>query len=109
MIVAVPIQESSKNADLSMKFARSRFFAIINKFDNTLKIVENPYDEMKNGVGKNIVGFLSEQHSVGTFAAFEFGLKVQQLALEKNIRLVMINEMNNNLKQLLQMMVPDLV
>lgn len=101
MNYAIPIDSNKKTALISKKFARSDYFAIVNKEQRTYEIIENPYKELKLGVGKKLLKLLAEQHQVSTLVAFELGLKVQQMANESKLQLIVLSEKRQTLKQLL--------
>lgn len=101
MKIAIPISSESKTSTVSKKFARSKYFALADKINRTVDIIENPYAELKLGVGKKLLNWLIVEHKVDALLAFELGLKVQQLANDSKIQLIIINEKKQTLKQLL--------
>jgi len=107
MIAAIPIQTDSYDSSICLKFARSRYFAILNKSAKNIEFIENPFYKLEKGAGKKIVELLIDTHNVSAFVAYELGLKVQQIAIKKNISLVMISEHHKQLNDLVQMMIPD--
>ena len=102
MKIAIPIETDSIQSKLSLKFARSRYFALVDKENAKFEIVENPFFELNLEVGKKLLKWLIEEHRVDTLLAFELGVKVQQKANETHLQLIIINEKKQTLKQLLQ-------
>lgn len=101
MKIAIPIESNLKSSTISKKFARSNYFAIIDKELKSVEIIENPFKELNLGVGKKLLNLLRTKHKVDTLLAFELGLKVQQMANEALLQLIIINEKRQTLKQLL--------
>jgi predicted Fe-Mo cluster-binding NifX family protein len=101
MKIAIPIESESKNSKLSLKFARSPYFALVDRDNAQVEIVANPFFEDSFEVGKKLLIWLTTQHQVNTLIAFELGVKVQQKANEANMQLIIINEKKQTLKQLL--------
>lgn len=104
MIAAIAIKDNNIDSEICLRFARSRFFAIINTSTETLSVIENPYLELKKAAGYKLVEMLINDYNVTAFVAFEIGLKVQQLAAEKNIQLIVINKTQHTLSYILKMM-----
>lgn len=101
MILVIPIDSDKEQAIVSKKFARSNYFAIVNRTSSTVEVIENPFADLKLGVGKKLLEFLTVQYKVNTLIAFELGLKVQQMANEANLQLIVLSEKRQTLKQLL--------
>lgn len=101
MKIAIPISSDRNKSTVSKKFARSKYFALVDKINRTVDIIENPYTDLKLNVGKKLLNWLRIEHKVDTLLAFELGLKVQQLANDSKIQLIIINEKKQTLKQLL--------
>ena len=101
MKIAIPIETKQKSSIVSKKFARSHFFALVDKELKSLELIDNPFKDLSMGVGKKLLNFLIESHKVDTLLAFELGLKVQQMATETNLQLIIISEKRQTLKQLL--------
>ena len=89
---------------MALKFARSSFFAIINKEQANIDIISNPYTGEKLQVGKNVVTLLQKEYGVDTLIAYELGLNVQQLAAKRKLRLIILGEKNNSLEGILKLM-----
>lgn len=104
MKLVIPIETEKRNSQLSKKFARSEYFAVIQKEEATIEIVKNPFLELKMGVGQKLITWLKTEHSVDVLVAFELGLKVQQLANIEQLQLIIINEKKQSLKQLMAFM-----
>jgi len=98
--IAVPISKNNNGAEISARFSRSPYFAIIDKELNKTEIIENCYFDQKFGAGKAIVEHLEKKYNVGSFAAFEIGLKVQQIASDKKIQLIILHTQVKTLLQL---------
>ena len=104
MIAAIPVMSDKKEAQLSLKFARSPFFALINCEDNTFRFIENPFAEDEKGVGPKILSLLCKDNAVDSFVAFELGLKLQQHAKTEGLQFIILNENNNKLVDILKLM-----
>lgn len=107
MKFVIPVETEKRNSLLSKKFARSKYFAVVDKELKTIEVIENPYCDVNMGVGKKLLNWLLTEHKVDTLIAFELGLKVQQLANQFQLQLIIINEKKRNLKQLLAFMKID--
>lgn len=101
MKIAIPIETKQKSSIVSKKFARSNFFALVDKEGGSYDLIENPFRDLKMGVGKKLLNLLVEEHHINVLLAFELGLKVQQMATEANLQLIIISEKKQTLKQLL--------
>lgn len=101
MKIAIPVETKQKSSIVSKKFARSNFFAIVDQELKSYEYMENPYKDLSMGVGKKLLNLLVEEHEINILLAFELGLKVQQMATEANLQLIIINEKRQTLKQLL--------
>lgn len=104
MYLAIPIVEKDRNSKLSEKFARAPYFALIHKEEKSVELVENSCLEAQEKVGKCVVEFLFEQHRVNTIVAFELGVKVQQIAHQNKIQLVLLNTKQHTLMELLKLL-----
>lgn len=104
MIAAIPVMNDNKEAQLSLKFARSPFFALVDREFNTYRFIENPFAKDEKGVGPKILTLLCEENAVGSFVAFELGLKLQQHAKSKGLQFIILNENNNKLVDILKLM-----
>jgi len=104
MIAAIPVMSDKKEAQLSLKFARSPFFALINREVNTFRFIENPFANDEKGVGPKILSLLCEDNAVDALVAFELGLKLQQHAKTKGLQFIILNENNNKLIDILKLM-----
>ncbi len=104
MNVAVPITTNSNNSEISIRFARSEYYAIINKSSKIIEIISNPYINEQLGAGKKLVQHLIQEYKIDTIIAFELGLKVQQMAADNKLQLIIIHKKNQTLKQILKLM-----
>lgn len=104
MIAAIPVMSNKKEAQLSLKFARSPFFALVNREFNTYRFIENPFAEDEEGVGTKILTLLYDENAVVSLVAFELGLKLQQYAKSKGLQFIILNENNNKLADILNLM-----
>lgn len=101
MKIAIPVETKQKSSIVSKKFARSNFFALVDKEQKSFELIENPFAELSMGVGKKLLSLLVEDYKIDSLLAFELGLKVQQMATEANLQLIIISEKRQTLKQLL--------
>jgi len=104
MIAAIPVMTDKKEAQLSLKFARSPYFALVDRSNSTYRFVENPFAEDEKGVGPKILSLLCQDNGVDAFVAFELGLKLHQLAKTKGLQFIILNEKNNKLEDILKLM-----
>lgn len=104
MIVALPVQNSSKDALVSKRFARSPFFVVINTADKTFEYVENPYVAAVKGVGKSVVDYLEQNYNVTALIAFELGLKVQKLAHKRSMQQIILHADGQSFTDILKLM-----
>lgn len=102
MIVAIPVSDKSLKGTISAKFSRSPYFAIVNKEEKKYEFVVNSYIDENEGVGKKLFAWLIKLHGIDTLLAYELGIKVQQLADEQNLQLIIINDESMTLKKILQ-------
>jgi hypothetical protein len=101
---AIPIEVDSLDAPISLKFARSRFFAIIEKTNLHFEIIENSYYGQKSGAGKSIFNYLIGEKKVNALIAFELGLIIQQMAYKEKVQLIILSEKNESLKHIRELM-----
>ena len=92
MIYAVPITETEGKMQLCLQFARSPFFAIVDRQKNNFKTISNPFAEDKKGVGKKIIHLLKNNYNTNTLVGFELGLKVLEMSKELKLNVIIINE-----------------
>ena len=104
MKICIPIMSKSLNGQVSLTFARSDFFAIVDRHTAAVELVENPFKNLNQGVGNQLLPWLLSEYGVDTLLAFELGLKVQQIANERRVQLIIISEKKQILKQLLDYM-----
>lgn len=104
MRIVIPIDDKSLTSNVSDTFARSNFFALVDKENGDLKMVENPFKDMTKGVGVKLFEWLVDTHKVNALLAFEMGYKVQQMASEANLQIIIVNEQNKTLEELLNFM-----
>lgn len=102
MKIAIPVESNSRASFVSRKFARSNFIAVVDQEQNACDIIENPFKDLSMGVGKKLISLLVDTYKIDSLLAFELGLKVQQLATGLDLRLIIINEKKQSLKQLLK-------
>ena len=108
MILAIPLEKDAQNSPIALRFARAKYFAIINKEMKSVEILPNPCLGMKTQAGKSAILYLTTRQEVDTLVAYELGLNVQQVAQKNNIQLILINEKRRDLKQLLNVMKLDI-
>ena len=101
MKIAIPIDTKQKSSIVSKKFARSSFFALVDKENKSYELIDNPFKDLNLGVGKKLLNLLVQDYNTDTLLAFELGLKVQQMATAANLQLIIISEKRQTLKQLL--------
>ncbi len=104
MKVGIPLQEDSKQGLIAQHFARAKYFAVVDKENSLLEVMPNPCLGMSAQVGKCSLLYLISRKAVDTIIAYELGHKVQQIASEKSICLILINKKYNKLNQLLKLM-----
>jgi predicted Fe-Mo cluster-binding NifX family protein len=104
MRIAVPLQESSHDGKIALRFARAQYFALIDKDQHTIEFFQNPCSDMSLKTGKCIMDFLVDNKKIDTLLAFELGLRVQQIAKKNDLQMILINEQKRTLKELLELM-----
>ncbi len=104
MIIAIPLIENSTKSKLSEKFARAPYFALVCKEQMTYQIVKNICLETSEKVGKCVTEFLFKKHQVDSIVAFELGVKVQQIAVQKNVQLIILNTKQRTFSDLLKLL-----
>ena len=104
MRAAIPVKDDYLDTVLSIRFGRSRFFVVADNRTSKLEFVVNPYCELKTGIGKGIKELLIAKYNVDTFIAYELGLKLQQLANDHDIQIILLHEKNKTLKELLSLL-----
>jgi len=104
MIAVIPVMSDKNDAQLSLKFARSPFFALVDRFNCTYRFIENPFAKDEKGVGPKILSLLCQDNEVDTLVAFELGLKLQQHAKSEGLQFIILNENNTRLKDILKLM-----
>ncbi len=107
MKFVIPVDGTDDTAGISKHFARSTHFAIIDNETGKHEMVENPFAGIPKGVGVKLIDFLINEYRVNKIIAFELGLKVQQLATEKKMQLIIITGKMKQLKQLLKLIFPN--
>ncbi len=90
MIAAIPVESASENAAISMRFARSGFFCILNRATGDMQFVENEFASSKQGAGKGVFNWLTGELGVTQFMGHELGMKLQHLATEKKVQLIIL-------------------
>jgi predicted Fe-Mo cluster-binding NifX family protein len=106
MIFVVPVDSPDDTAGISKHFARSTHFAIIDNETGNREMIENPFAGVSKGAGIKLIDFLVKEYRMNKIIAFELGLKVQQMATEKEIQLIIITGKIRQLKQLLKLIFP---
>ncbi len=104
MIAIIPVMTDTKGAQLSLKFARSPFFALINRELNSYHFIKNPFLNDEKNVGPKILNLLCEENKVDSLIAFELGLKLQQHAKKREVQFIILNKINNKLVDILNLM-----
>ena len=88
MILAIPTRDRKGLDDaLSDVFARSKFFTLVkvDKEVEVVKVVKNPYSELKYGVGPLVLKMLKDE-DVEAVVVPEIGEGLKQLAEEFGIK-----------------------
>jgi predicted Fe-Mo cluster-binding NifX family protein len=104
MTLAIPIEDKTHNSDIALRFARAKYFAIVNKDQHSLEILPNPCLGLSVQAGKCTILYLTTRKNVDTLLAYELGLNVQQIAQKNNLQLILISEKRKSLNQLLKIM-----
>ena len=104
MKIAVPVNTGSIDATISMRFARSTYFAVLDVSLKKINFMENPFLHKKTGTGKSIIELLINKYEINTILAYELGLMIQQVAYKKQIQLIITNEKNKSLKETLRLL-----
>lgn len=104
MRIAIPIDNKNIRSTVSDTFARSNFFALVDKENGDLQMVENPFKYMTKGVGVKLFEWLVGTQNADALLAFEMGYKVQQMANDANLQIIIVNEQNKTLEELLNFM-----
>lgn len=104
MKIAIPLQEESRQGLIAEHFARAKYFAVIDNENKMLELVPNPCLGMSTQAGKCSLLYLISRKTVDSIIAYELGHKVQQIANENNIRLILINRKYTKLNQMLKLM-----
>ena len=89
MIIALPTRNRKGMDDfLNDVFARSKFFTLvkINERVEVVKVVENPYSELKYGVGPLVLKMLKDE-GVEAVVVPEIGEGLKQLAEEFSVKI----------------------
>ena len=104
MKIGIPMQQDSKQGLIALHFARAKYFAVVDSETNLLEVLPNPCLGMSAQAGKCSLLYLISRKEVDSIVAYELGYKVQQIANDNNIRLILINRKNKKLSQLLKLM-----
>ena len=104
MKIAIPIESESEKSLLSAKFARSNYFAIVDKDQKSFSIKKNPFYDENSAAGRKLFHWLTNEHNVDTLLAYELGLNMQQLASESHMQIIIIDKMHTTLDKLLNYM-----
>ncbi|NJM14928.1 MAG: DUF134 domain-containing protein [Bacteroidales bacterium] len=100
MIAAIPVQKLSTESKISVHFARSNYFAIVNSIEGSIQLVQNPFLEETMQLGNKVMLWLDETFKTDTLIAFELGLKVHQIANHKGWQQIILGQNINNLKDI---------
>lgn len=100
MRIVIPVTEATEKASVSSKFGRSPFFVLVDKTGNSYEFIENPFHQRQEHVGRKVLEFLVNEKKINSLLAFELGLKVQQIAIELKLQLIIIEKKEHKLKQL---------
>ena len=103
MILAIPIEDKSDNSKIAIRFARAKYYAILDKHHQSLEILPNPCLGISVQTGKCTILYLTTRKKVDTLVAYEFGLNVQQYAQKNNMQMILIDKKNSSLDQLLKL------
>lgn len=104
MKIAIPVKKNSHKSEISPKFARSPYFALIDSLTGTTEFVANPHLCKQTKTGVHVFELLVENNKADTFLAFELGLRIQQMAVKKNLQLIIINHKNKSLNQITELL-----
>ena len=104
MKIAIPVLENTNESKLSEKFARAPYFVLVDKDTKSYEIVENRCLESNEKVGFCVTEFLFKKHNVEAIVAYELGIRVQQIADEKQIQLIIIDNKHRTLNELLTLL-----
>jgi predicted Fe-Mo cluster-binding NifX family protein len=104
MILAIPLENETKNSPIAKQFARARYYAIIDMERSTMEILPNPCLGISIQAGKCTILYLTARKNVDTIVAYELGHNVQQISMKENIQLILINERRKSLDQLCKLM-----
>ncbi|MDA3880675.1 MAG: hypothetical protein PF436_09835 [Prolixibacteraceae bacterium] len=104
MIIAIPIEKEQFDSTISTTFARSNYFAIVDKSNGKVQITENLFKDIQKGAGIKLFHWLIEKQNIDALLAFEMGYKMQQMATEASLQIIIINEHSKTLNQLLEYM-----
>ncbi len=84
MIIAVPIEKSTRKSFLSQSFARASYFGVYDSENETFHVLDNPYAKGQSGVGVKAVELL-RNHDVNHVIAYRIGTKAKQVIDAANI------------------------
>lgn len=103
MKIAIPVQKNTPRSALSLKFARSPYFALIDSETGITEFIENPHLDSPIKTGMRVFELLAEINKTDTFLAYELGLRIQQLAVKKKLQLIIINQKNRRLDHITEL------
>ena len=104
MIAAIPLSDNSKEATVSDRFARSPYFALVFTTTKEVAVVANPCLPAKARAGNCVVDFLTNNYRVNAFIATDLGWKIQQLAADQKIQIVLLKKARTKLSEILALM-----
>jgi predicted Fe-Mo cluster-binding NifX family protein len=101
MLIAIPCDKQQVDSTIAPRFARSRFFAVVDTNNSSIKYLENPFFGLEHGVGKNILRTLTDL-GIELLVAHELGLKAQQMACQNKIQILLLPEKIEQLNQIIK-------
>lgn len=101
MKICIPIINKELKSKISLTFARSPSFAIVDDQTKIVMMIDNPYAALDHGVGNKLMDWMIIEYNIDTLIAFELGQKVQQIANEHKLQLIILSEKNQTLEKLL--------
>mgnify|MGYP003822452085 CR=1 FL=1 len=100
MIVAIPCMSESQTGRISERLARSPFFAIADTSRQEVRFINNHFSTLGSGAGREMIAFMKAS-GIETIMTHEIGLKVQQLAVENKIGLLLLPDTITRVDQVL--------
>jgi predicted Fe-Mo cluster-binding NifX family protein len=100
MIIAIPCVSDCKTSGISERLARSPFFAIADTDQKEVRFFKNNFSDIGAGAGREMVAFM-EASNAEIIMTREIGLMVQQLAVERRLRILLLPETITRVDQIL--------